>query len=173
MKNRGFTLIELLVVIAVIGILASVVLASLNSARVKARNVRRNADIRELQSAFALAASDTGSMPSSAGNFEGWACVSATCYQGWSIYSANSTVDTFIATTMPSKPIDPPGGRGYGGYLYHSSSLGATNYDGSVTTAGPVLHWLLEPPYKVGMCGAGNANAVNSNYVACVISIGR
>ena len=38
-KNKGFTLIELLVVIAIIGILSSVVLASLNASRTKAADV--------------------------------------------------------------------------------------------------------------------------------------
>jgi prepilin-type N-terminal cleavage/methylation domain-containing protein len=51
-KNKGFTLIELLVVIAIIGILSSVVLASLNTARTKSRDAKRISDIKQLQLAL-------------------------------------------------------------------------------------------------------------------------
>jgi len=52
--NRGFTLIELLVVIAIIGILSSVILASLSTARQKSRDAKRISDVEQIQLSLEL-----------------------------------------------------------------------------------------------------------------------
>ncbi len=62
--ERGFTLIELLVVIAIIGILSSVVLASLSTARNKAKDAAIQSQIKSLQTEAEI-------YYSSAGNYGG------------------------------------------------------------------------------------------------------
>jgi len=59
-NHGGFTLIELLVVISIIGVLSSVVLASVVSAREKARIARAQEDLKEFQKASFFLEADTG-----------------------------------------------------------------------------------------------------------------
>jgi type II secretion system protein G len=66
-SNKGFTLIELLVVIAIIGILSSVVLASMNSARKKSRDARRQQDLKGLSTALELFYDQNGYYPQGSG----------------------------------------------------------------------------------------------------------
>ncbi len=89
MKNRftkGFTLIELLVVIAIIGVLASVVLASLNSARQKGEDSGAKANLANVRPQAELIYDD-------AGDYEG-VCEDATVVNAVAAASATCADDT-------------------------------------------------------------------------------
>jgi prepilin-type N-terminal cleavage/methylation domain-containing protein len=67
MKNKkiGFTLIELLVVIAIIGILATLAVVALQNSRKNARDAKRMADVKQMQTALELYFNDAGEYPES------------------------------------------------------------------------------------------------------------
>jgi prepilin-type N-terminal cleavage/methylation domain-containing protein len=100
-RERGFTLIELLVVIAIIGILASVVLASLNSARQKSRDARRISDVQQIKLGLELYFDQAGTYPSGG------------------VSSGNPELESELAGNnfMASFP-EPPSGAGQDNYSY-------------------------------------------------------
>ena len=61
--KNGFTLIEILVVVAIIGLLSSIIFVSITSARQKARDAIRFADIKRLDTAIKQYILDHGEAP--------------------------------------------------------------------------------------------------------------
>jgi general secretion pathway protein G len=66
-NQKGFTLIELLVVIAIIGLLSTLSVVALNSARAKSRDARRISDIQQIQSALEMYFNDANAYPATLG----------------------------------------------------------------------------------------------------------
>ena len=96
MRRKGFTLIELLVVVAIIGLLASVVMANLNTARAKARDAIRVESIRSIQTALELYNTTYGNYPAS--------LLIGSLDSGWSTFFINNFKNT---GTMSQTPTDP------------------------------------------------------------------
>lgn len=117
-ETRGFTLIELLVVIAIIGILSSVVLASLNTARSRARDATRKSDMKQLQTALELYFNDNRAYPI-VGSWSGY--LTTGCGISGSLTGSGGYIPNLAPTYIPTLPVDPS--RQFGGcsgYLYYS-----------------------------------------------------
>lgn len=95
-ETKGFTLIELLVVIAIIGVLASIVLASLNTARKKSRDTRRVADMNQAKLALELYYDSNRRYPDTASG-NGTALLVPTFIASWPADPITGTAYTYYA----------------------------------------------------------------------------
>ena len=114
-KQEGFTLIELLVVISIIGLLATIVLVSLNSAREKARDASRKADLHQIQLALQLYYDDNDVYPG-----ENWCDSSvgscgSSCPCGDNNWASNSGIYTTLVGGgyIQNLPVDPSNSSSY------------------------------------------------------------
>jgi general secretion pathway protein G len=126
-SNKGFTLIELLVVIAIIGLLSTLAVVALNSARQRSRDAKRVADIRQVQTALELGFSEVQRYPTAASAVPLGVSASSTSVlcnnAGSPVWQANQTGCTAGGVYMGLVPSNPtPNGAAY----MYTSAAGAT-----------------------------------------------
>jgi type II secretory pathway pseudopilin PulG len=109
-QQLGFLLLGLQAAATILGLVASVTLLALNSARAKSRDAKRMADVRQMSAALELYSNDKNYYPTS---------------------TTNSVLDTVVGLTptyigvLPSYPLPADGGCG-SDYLYQTPARPTT-----------------------------------------------
>jgi len=109
--HKGFTLIELLVVVSIIGLLSSIVLASLEQAKKKARDMTRLSDLKQLQIALEMYRLDVGSYPATfaVGDSTTFKAEISQCISGvtGSGYLSDGYIPGLVTKYISTLPKDP------------------------------------------------------------------
>ncbi len=114
MTEKGFTLVELLIVIAIIGILASIVLVSLNNGRIKARDAERLAHMASVKSALEVYFLEHGRYPNS--DYDGCG--------GWDVGNRDRQFLRNLGVDAPEDMGQTGTCSGYRYYRYRAGSYG-------------------------------------------------
>lgn len=116
LNKKGFTLIELLVVIAIIGLLSTLAVVSLNNARSKARDARRTADLKTIQSALELYKGDNSNN-----------AIFSVPAAGAGVWAGIGITGGALATYLPGgMPVDPSNSSPQ---MYNLCTQAATPYN--------------------------------------------
>ena len=160
-ENRGFTLIELLVVIAIISLLSTVVLASLDDARIKGRNSKRSQMAVQYINALEMYRDDHTEYPKYGGAGDNW--THFVCIGEWKndkCFATNIVNDNFntaLKKYIAGPPANNEPGVAFNGTIYGCLNPACTAYE---------LDWILEKEVDCNVMGA-KSNYNISGYKWC------
>lgn len=142
-RQRAFTIIELLVVMGIIGLLASVVVASIAPAREKARDARRLQDMNTIRSALELYYEANKQYPAFRARTGASSCGTNWC-----------ALETALAPFVTTLPRDPSGLQTT--YLYY--------YDSNTNDGYQTYGLMMRPENSMNVTKAGDDGGFYSNF---------
>lgn len=168
-RKTGFTLIELLVVVAIIGLLATLSILALNSARSKARDAKRIADVYQISQAMMMYYDVNGKFPTSTvptclGFNDAESCWGDSALLGNANF--NNALKPYI-NTVPKDPSNRQRTRG-NGYIYIPKNQSVAYHCSATNSSGPLILWY--PDSKTGS-GFPDSDCLGKGYNACCGSI--
>lgn len=171
-NKKGFTLLELLVVMSIISLLVTLAISVLNNARKNARDSRRMADLRHLQTALELYLDQYNTLPTTGSYGEG--AVIGGCTGGWdcSHYDQDESgdgdfVEFLVSSGIMNIPPDDPIDDSDHHFRYYYYAGTGTTYNCERPYYVLVAYGLETTNFTddIGVCYSSSWVALDSRYI--------